>query len=304
MKSMNAWLSTGVALAALVVLGTGCFGGTGSGENHNDAQVATDGQVGADGQTHQDATVSADASTAGEGTISIYLQGDHTPKTFTDGLSGQTPTHYVIALSEYWVQTSLDDPAPVFCFDTGSSPVEADMSEDTLVGVCQTADVPTAVYTHGRVKVEWATYTVTGTLHYQGTPLPGEFTFFRAYSDTTYQGQPYLAGEGTITFTGATQVSIPASYDPPLTIPGMRTETIDGDFWMTFPYSRPLFIDQTNTDHHWARFHWEIYEGYRWQDTTDAGHTPNTWDVGLSVPETEPVHTPGVTGYHTTASTD
>ncbi len=289
-------------LAAVSLPGVGCFFGVSNGVNSNDAQVAGDGSVAADGQSQQDASVTSDASTAGGGTISIYVEGDFTPKTFSDGLAGQTPTHYVIALSEYWVQTSLNDPSPAFCFDTGTSPVEADMYEETLVGTCQTADLPTAVYTHGRVKVEWATYTVSGTLHYQGVPLPGEFTFFRAYSDTTYLGQSYLAGEGTIAYSGATQVSIPTTYDPPLSIPGLNMETVDGAFWMTFPYSQPLAVDQTNTDHHWARFSWQIYEGFRWPDTTATGHTPQIWDVGLTAPETESVLSAGVTGYHTTAS--
>lgn len=290
MTSMK--VSLGAAVLALLLSGAGCLFGAGSGVDRNDAQVADDGQV------------ADDASTIGGGTISIYLTGDLSPKTFTDQLAGQTPTSYRIALSEYWVQTSLDDPAPVFCFDTGAAPVVADLYSDTQIGVCQTQTIPTAAYTHGRVKVEWVTYTVAGTLHYQSTPLPGDFTFFRAYSDTTYNGQSYLAGEGTIAYDGATQVTIPFSYDPPLSLAGVQLETIDGEFWMTFPYSQPLVVDQTNTDHHWARAHWEIFEGFRWQDDVTAGHTDFIWDVGMSVPETEEVFLAGVTGYHTTASTD
>jgi len=291
-------VSLGAAVLATALLGAGCFVGAGGGVNHSDAQVGEDSQV------LQDADTTDDASAPAGGTISIYLEGDLTPKTFTDGLAGQTPTSYVVALSEYWVQTSLDDPSPVFCFDTGATPVVADLQGDTLIGVCRTQDIPTALYTYGRVKVEWVTYTVTGTLHYSGTPFPGEFTFFRAYSDTTYDGQSYLAGEGTIAYSGATQVEIPASYDPPLSLPGMRLETIDGEFWMTFPYSQPLAVDQVNTDHHWARAHWEIFEGFRWQDAPDAGNTAGVWDVGVTVGETEEVLFAGVTGYHTTASTD
>lgn len=288
-----------LALAALLALPAAlaaCPGPGGSGRS--------DAALHQDGQALPDAQVSEDASTTGGGTISIYLTGDLTPKTFTDGLSGQTPTRYVVALSEYWAQTSLDDPTPAFCFSTGGAPVEADLAEDTLVGTCRTADLPTATYTHGRVKIDWATYTVTGTLHYQGMPLPGELTFFRAYSDTTYQGQAYSAGEGTITFTGATTVTIPMAYDPPLSLPGVRLETIAGEFFMTFPYSNPLAVDQTSPDHHWARAHWEIFEGFRWQDQGTAGYAAAVWDVAPTEAETEPVIYPGVTGYHTTASTD
>jgi len=276
----------GAAVMTFVLSSGGCFVGSGSGVNHNDAQVT------------------GDASMPGGGSISIYLTGDLTPKTFTDGLQGQTPTSYLIALSEYWVQTSLSDPAPVFCFDAGAAPVVADLQHDTLIGVCQTQDIPTAEYTHGRVKVDWVTYTVHGTLHYQNMPLPGEFTFFRAYSDTTYNGDSYQAGQGTIAFAGATQVTIPYSFDPPLSLPGVNLETIAGEFWMTFPYSQPLVVDQSNTNDHWARAHWEIFEGFRWQDDTTPGYTAGIWDVGVTVGETEEVFFAGVTGYHTTASTD
>ncbi len=295
---------TPAAFAALFLLWSGCSSNAANGNDNNaqDAQVSQDGEPG-DAETLDGAQVSGDASGTGGGAISIYVQGDHTPKTFDDGLSGQTPTSYVIALSEYWIQTSLDDPSPVFCFER-TPPVEADMSQDTLAGICQTAALPSAVYTHGRVKVEWATYTVTGTLHYSGMPLPGELTFFRAYSDTTYLGEAYLAGEGTITFTGATEVTIPTSYDPPQPIAGIRMETIDGSFWMTFPYSTPLAIDESDTRQHWARFWWEVYEGFRWEDADTPGYVAGTWDVTTNVSETETVIWPGVTGYHTTASTD
>jgi len=293
----------------------GCFThGGGIGNNNNqpqpdsgvasDGQVSTDGQVVSDGAPLADAAVTEDGSAPGEGTISIYLTGDMTPKTFNDGLSGQTPTDYVIAISEHWAMTSLNDPSPALCFDTGPSPVEADLSTDTLVGVCQTASLPSAVYTHGRTKVEWVTYKVNGTLHYSGMPLAGTFTFFRAFSDTTYLGEPYLAGEGTVRFDGITTVEIPLAVDPPLSLPGVHTETVAGEFWMSFPYSQPLAVDQTNTQHHWARAHWEIFEGFRWQD--DLQHALNqvgVWDVGVSVAETEAVLFPGVTGFHTTAST-
>lgn len=291
-------VSLGAAVLAIALSTAGCFFEVGGGVDQ------TDGQVGEDAQVLHDASITGDASAPGGGTISIYLAGDLTPKTFTDGLAGQTPTTYLVALSKYWVQTSLDDPSPAFCFDTGSTPVVADLHGDTLLGVCQTQDIPTAMYTYGRVKVDWATYTVNGTLHYSGMDLPGEFTFFRAYSDTTYGGDSYLAGEGTITFTGATQVEIPTTYDPPLSLPGVRLETIDGEFWMTFPYSHALAVDQTNADDHWARAHWEIFEGFRWQDTTATGYTDNVWDVGVTLGETEEVLFAGVTGYHTTASTD
>ncbi len=84
----------------------------------------------------------------------------------------------------------------------------------------------------------------------------------------------------------------------------MRLETIDGELWMTFPYSYPLAVDQTSTDRHWARAHWQLFEGFRWADTAATGNTDGVWDVGVTAGETEEVLAAGITGYHTTASTD
>ena len=134
-------------------------------------------------------------------------------------------------------------------------------------------------------------------------PLPGSFTSFRAYSDTTYQGTPFTAGQGTVTFTGTTTVQIPLTYDQIPYLPGLTLETIAGEFWLTFPYSNPLTVEQGHPDDHWARFNWEIYEGFRWTDESTTQHTADVWDVD-SVAAPEPVTHAGATGYYTTASTD
>jgi hypothetical protein len=81
-------------------------------------------------------------------------------------------------------------------------------------------------------------------------------------------------------------------------------ETTNGECWMTFAYTHPLPIDQTNTGPHWARFHWEIFEGFRWTDTALSGFAPGVWDVSSIQTESEPVIVPGTTGYHTTSSVD
>lgn len=252
----------------------------------------------------QDARPTVDASAPGAGTVAIYLTGDLSPKNFEDGLAGQTPTDFFIGVSAYFALTSLDDPSPVLCFDHGNQTVEADMHRDNLVGFCETQRLPTAVYTHGRVKVEWVRYTVSGTLHRADLRYPGQFTFFRACSDTHYDGQPYLAGQGTIAFAGETEAEFPATYDQIQELPGISLELVDGEFWMTFPFSRPLPVRQGDTGQHWARFHWEIHEGFRWQDADHPGHETGVWDVDIGAIATEPVVFTGATGYHTTASSD
>ena len=294
-------LAPSVALLSLA----GCWLDTpGHGQSSNDAWVARDAHTAPDAAVPEDAGPTPDASVLGNGTIGIYLTGDLTPREFTDGLTGQTPSSYLIALSRFYTLTGMDDPAPALCFDHGDTPVVADLYADTLMGSCATATIPTAVYLAGKVKVDWVQHTVAGVLHYQSMSLPGTFTFFRAYSDTEVEGEPYLAGDGWIRFSGAVEYQMAMTYEPLPQLPGLIQETVAGEFWLTFPYTRPLEVVQDDPGQHWSRMHWEIFEAFRWQESDLAGNADGTWDVGATVADTEVVVNAGVTGYHITASTD
>lgn len=236
--------------------------------------------------------------------IQIFLKGDLTKQTYQDKYGGQTPTDYKIALSRYEVLTRLDDPNPQPCFDHGKTPKVADMSKDNLMGSCPTKSITSGNYTHGRVKVDWALYTVNGTLHFNGQPLPGKFTFFRAYSDTEYQGKTYKASEGFIRYTGVTTVENPYTYPAGQSFPGLTTKLVKGEFFMTFPYKRVLPVQQDNPRTHWARFHWKIFEAFRWEEKTLTGYTSGTWDVDPDVSKAEEVKLFGVSDYFITTSLD
>lgn len=307
-----------LALCACLLLG--CDSGSGDGSLNQlgtdsglDASGDTGAEVadGATSDTMQAADVApdtlgdtADDTTAPSGTISIYLTGDATHAAFDDGLSGQTPVDFRIALSAYEVMTSSADPNPQLCFDHGDDAVVADLAQDNLMGQCDTASLNTATYTYGRVRVEWSSYTVQATFHYLGVPYPGSVTFFRAYSQTTYEGESYAPNTGWIAYHGVVDSEIPWTYPAFEGAAPLTMELVDGDMWMTFPYTDPLFIDSSNTDAHWARFHWEIGDAFRWQDKAALGFVDGTWDFTQSAATTESLGLYGVSGYHVTASTD
>lgn len=240
------------------------------------------------------------------GTIAIFIKGDLSkPKQpHADGLVGQTPLDYKIAVSRYQILRSASDPAPFLCFEHGKHPFVADISKDNLVGHCQTNSIKTGIYTHGRTRVDWARYSVEGVYHYLGQQLPGSFTFFRAFSDVVYKGKPYQAGQGTIRFSGSTTVEIPVSYGPLPPMPGVTFETHAGELSMTFRYTNPLRIEQTDTEQHWARFHWRIGDSFRWADTAGLGYKQGVWDVSALPAYTEQIKVHGVTGYYVTSSKD
>ncbi len=271
-----------------------------------DGAGATDQGGGAD--RGGDLAISPDSSPSKDsqptGYIDIFVKGDLAKPAFKDGLSGQTPQDYVIAISRYHILKSAADPSPVLCFDHGKNPSLAIIANDTKVGYCATSSIKSGLYTHGRTKIDWATYKVKGVYHYLGQKLAGTFTFFRAYSDTVFDGKAYKAGHGTITFSGVTTVSIPVVYGPPPSVPGVAMKTQGGVFTMTFPFGKPLPIKQDNTKMHWARFHWKIGDAFRWADTKLAGYQPGVWDVSPIVTSTEAVKLFGVSGFHVTSSVD
>ena len=255
--------------------------------------------------TTDDATIDAEPDAVEDlgATISIYLAGDLEPITWTDGLSGQTPDNYFIALSAYQIQRSLDDPNPQPCFQH-DAPREMNLHQDNLAGICATSDIADGLYTHGRVKVDWVRYTVDGTLHATGRAFPGKVTFFRAYSDAVYDGTTYPAGQGWIRYEGITEAQIPLPFEGFPQLPGVSLDTTNGAFWMTFPFTQPLPIVQDNTDAHWARLHWQIADAFRGQDLDTEGFTDGTWDLEPTPAGTEPVMGYGVSGYYVTTSID
>ncbi len=288
--------SASVALVAALGIGSlGCspadssaFGATGS-------TTTSAGTTGGGGS-------SAGGATPGQGSIAIYVQGDLVDPGFADGLAGQTPTDYQIALSRYQVLRAADDPAPVLCFDHGQSPVVSDMARDNLVGTCQTQAMPSGVYTHGRTKVDWVRYTVEGTYHSGKFDVPGKFTFLRAYSDTTYAGKPYKAGKGSVTFVGAVTSEYPLDYPAPVDAAGVHFDLTKGELTMTFAFGKALPIAQADTNAHWARFNWKIFEAFRWADGDGMGFKDGVWDVAPGGGEAVLMY--GFSGYYVTSSVD
>lgn len=237
----------------------------------------------------------------GPGRIAIYIKGDLDPITYTDGGSGQTPTQYGIAVSQYSIMTSATDPSPQLCFQL-AAPFEAQIDKDNLVGSCLTQSIKTGLYTHGRTRIDYARYTVSGTLHVPGKDLPGTFTYFRAYSDTTYESKTYKAGTGYVRFKGAVAFELPLTYPPFPTVPGVTTSLVNGQFFWTFAYGKPLPVDQKNPGQHWARFNWKIFESFRWTDFSLPGYTKGVWDVSPLAASIEPILLYGVSSYYVTSS--
>jgi hypothetical protein len=87
-------------------------------------------------------------------------------------------------------------------------------------------------------------------------------------------------------------------------MPGVTSITLGGEFLMTFAWTKPLPIDQKNSGTYWARFHWQVFEGFRWTELPLSGYKKGTWDASPVFGATEPVLSAGVTGYKVSSSLD
>lgn len=287
-------------VAALVIFAVGACGSPQAVDGLS-APPRSDGDADRAGDDLGD---SPSGDTDGAGRIEIYIVGDMSDVTQVDGLTGQTPREYEIAINRYEVMAAANDPDPIVCFDH-DTPRIASMAGETLVGTCGTDRFPTGDFTYGRTTVAWARYTVDGTLHTGFEVIDGAYTFFRAYSDTTYDGVDYLAGQGLVTFDdGVTSTEIPWVF---LDLPsggGVELATRSGQTTMTFPFTQPLHIEHGLGGVHWTRFHWQVFESFRWQEVAYVGYADGRWDTSTVAAYSEVVWVPGVLGYFVTSSED
>lgn len=233
---------------------------------------------------------------AESGTLSIWIRGDLTPTSFSDGLAGQTPKPYTMGLGRFDLMTSSADPSPVTVFDHGTKPVEVDLLGLTLGGSAKLSALKPGSYSWGRVLLTSSTFTVATTVHV-GVPVGGTIKVQTALSDTTLEGKPWTQGQTTFTFAaGSFQQTLPATLPPLPTTGGGSIVQTGGRTWLVFPFPTPLSVGPSAKDHK-ATIVYKVFESFRWQDEVKAGYTAKVFDVDGLALSFEPVKSFGATGY-------
>jgi hypothetical protein len=265
---------------------------------HLDA--ATDGSTGTDsaatdGQSSQDGSL-PDGSSGYK--LDIYVEGDSTPKTFTDGYSGQTPTNYYMGVSRFDLMTSENDTSPVTVFDHGEDYVEVDMSQNTLVGSADLADLPFDFYTHGRVLLKMTRFDVETTVHTTMPPaqVPGTVTVVAALSDAIIDNEQRSQDWVEYTFNVMGGITTTGSLPELPSTGGGTVVKQNGELWLVFALQSGLTISPLPTQDHTATITYEIYESFRWEDQQQANYTEGVFDAQAEG-TTEPVMNFGATGY-------
>jgi hypothetical protein len=260
----------------------------------------TDGSVeGLKPDTHAPVEARIDQTRAdgGGATFTIYIKGDKTATTFSDGFVGQTPKEYKMGLGRYDIMKSPSDPAPVTVFDHGATPVDVDLLGTTLAGSAKIAALPAGTYTHGRVLLTHATFTVAATVH-AGVPWPGDIRVVTALSDTTIDGKSWTQGQTTFTFiAGTIQQTVPGVIPPLPSTGGGSVVQVGGKTWMIFPFPTPLTLYPALTQSYQGTMIYKVFESFRWEDQSLTGYTAKVFDVDALKMTFEPVKNFGATGY-------
>ncbi len=285
-------------LAALALL-LGLVGCNETIDHHTVADASgREGGVRLEGGAEARADAGRDArGEAGEGgapaTLSIYIQGDTTPSTFSDGLAGQTPKEYAMGLGRFDLLRSPADPAPVVVFDHGSQPVEVDLLGLTLGGQARFADLPAGSYSHGRILLTMSRFKVAAQVHVGAMTVPGDISVVSALSDTTIEGKAWKQGETTFSFMTYT---LPAVLPLLPTTGGGTVVQMNGQTWLVFAFPTPITIGPSAKDRK-ATIVYKVFESFRWQDETKPGYFQQQLDVDALGLSYEPVKSFGATGY-------
>lgn len=295
-------------LASLAVLGcdvSANLGTNDAGEADGGSDAGSDGGIGTDAGMDAGMDAGADAGwDAGQQNISIFVVGDLTPKTFTDGLSGQTPSAQEFGVGRLDLMTGPGDPSPVTVFDHGTAPVLVDMlsTQPTLAGQGASAAIPAGTYPWGRVALNLVRTTVATTAHAAGNAVPADVTIVSALGDTLVGGVAWAKGRTEYHVKVGTTIdtTFPGTAPPlPATSGGMVVQDATHT-WLVFPFSTPFVIDPTDSTPQVATITYEVFQSFRWEEQASPGFTGGVFDLDVATMSTEPVRNFGTTGYHTT----
>ncbi|MFO0726252.1 MAG: hypothetical protein U1E65_20880 [Myxococcota bacterium] len=238
----------------------------------------------------------------GRGNIEVWVRGDLTPKTFNDGLSGQTPEAQTFSLGRFDLMRSANDTSPVVAFDHGDHPVAADMLGRTLVGRVASASIAPGTYTWGRVLLTSAEIRIQATGHLPniGIGIPGTITTLGALSDSEIHGSRWHKGQAEFRFdSGGRSFTLPGTLPPFPSTPGGSIVETSTQTWLVFPFSTPFRVEAGNNQPVVTTIVYDVYQSFRWADQNTAGYAAGVFDVDGAAMSTEPIHSVGATNYRT-----
>jgi len=109
----------------------------------------------------------------------------------------------------------------------------------TLAGQAPLSSLAAGTYTHGRVSLVYAAFSVDVAAHTPMGIVSNRADVMGALADMTYEDEAFDQGEATYDFMG---FEVPATLPPLPTTGGGTVIQEDGETWMIFPFVEPLVI--------------------------------------------------------------
>lgn len=259
---------------ALLAAAAGCSGAV--------VNVGADPQDGgnAEGGSHPDVSTGP--------FVVLHVRATEAAFSQTDGFASQTARNEKIGISGLMLLTSASDPSPLMVFQ--SAPVEAGLNdkEDTVVARVPAKSLKAGTYSVARVPVSHVRFTVSGTYHASGlpVPVPGDFMDIVVLSDgTSIDGQTHDHGWFSVSFaTGGMTYGATTGTNPlPDTTDagGFKLVTTGGHAYYEFPIA-PIVVDPGVTSDVNVIFEVNTDHDFHWQDIGTPGYAPNVFDVEMA----------------------
>jgi hypothetical protein len=247
-------------------------------------------------------TVADDGTAADEGggggpTIEFVIVGDPASEVaFADSYASQTPTVFFVGIQKVQLLASADDSSPVTVFDAGDNDyAEVDMQGSTSLATVDLFTVLSGTYTHARVLLATARFTVQATVHppFPVPAFPGPLSVLAALSDTVIDSTPraqdwvqysFSAGGFPFTKTG-TLPPFPDSATGDVIREGGRT-------WLQVELSQHLTITPSISASYVATVTLKTKNSFRWEDQSTSGYAAGVFDSD-SNGNSEPVKSVG-----------
>jgi hypothetical protein len=223
------------------------------------------------------------SDTGGGPTVYVRINAVQTPEG-NGGVAQETPVDQEVAILGITLLKELSDPSPLVVVQRATpvlTPYNAGSS--TLIGSVPASALVAGTYTIVRVPVAYVSFTVAGTLHYDGQTLPGDFSDLIALtSGTTIDGAVRDRAWWSSSFSVAgTTYGTTTGEDSAIAQPGPSSGIGLDLSAPTAAYVFPLTltIPPAITTDMEIVFTANTYQDFHWEDETDPGYTTGVFDV-------------------------
>ena len=238
--------------------------------------------------TAPETPVATDVAVADEGiggpTLEFVIVGDPVSDvTFQDSYASQTPAAFYVGVQKVELMTSADDPSPVTVFDAGDDNyTEVDMQNSTTLATIDLFQVLSGTFTHARVLLATARFTVQATVHppFPVPALQGPVSVVAALSDTVIGSTPRSQDWVQYSFSAGGFPFVQTGTLPPF--PNSATGTVikeGGRTWLQMELSQHLTITPSISMSYVATVAMKTKDCFRWEDQSTSGYATRVFDT-------------------------